>query len=252
MRVLFLGTQKQYQHPTVSAFLRGGPARGVEVQLVDKAQFFETDLSRFDIVCLKNHYTDPRVWERLEAQPHLRAVNRHEPTALAMDRRAVDDLLRDAGIPTPPNARTIAEFRALHFPVFQKPLRADLHDLSVIPALDRAPVPDFTRFFYQEKVPMDGLDYKLYCVGETTIMVVRPESRYKDPAEKVHERREVREPIPALAAHARRVGKVTGLEIYGVDFVGQGGTYYVIDVNPFPGFIGIPRAADLWWALLRA
>ncbi len=48
-------------------------------------------------------------------------------------------------------------------------------------------------------------------------------------------------PTPQLADLARRAGAALGLEIYGVDVVGG----CMVDVNPFPGFRGVPQAARL-------
>jgi ribosomal protein S6--L-glutamate ligase len=55
-------------------------------------------------------------------------------------------------------------------------------------------------------------------------------------------------PIPGrLAEAARAVGRLTGLEVYGLDFVGSPAEVFLVDVNPFPSFRALPRAADALW-----
>lgn len=56
---------------------------------------------------------------------------------------------------------------------------------------------------------------------------------------------------PGLAEAARTVGRRTGLEIYGLDFVGRPGDRVLIDVNPFPSFRCLPQAADVLWDYLE-
>ncbi len=44
---------------------------------------------------------------------------------------------------------------------------------------------------------------------------------------------------------ALRCGRAFGVGLYGVDLITSGGEAYVVDINTFPGFKGVPNAAGL-------
>jgi ribosomal protein S6--L-glutamate ligase len=44
---------------------------------------------------------------------------------------------------------------------------------------------------------------------------------------------------------ALRCGRVFGVGLYGVDLITSDGKPYVVDINTFPGFKGVARAAEL-------
>ena len=40
----------------------------------------------------------------------------------------------------------------------------------------------------------------------------------------------------------RRCGEAFGIDLYGVDIIYSAGSPYVVDINSFPGFKGVPDA----------
>lgn len=48
---------------------------------------------------------------------------------------------------------------------------------------------------------------------------------------------------PELRDLALRCGRAFGLELFGIDLIISSGQPYVVDVNSFPGFKGVPDAA---------
>ncbi len=91
----------------------------------------------------------------------------------------------------------------------------------------------------QERVPGDGLDRKLYVIGERVHGVLRswpaPEDRSGTPF-----------PVPrGLSRVARAAADALDLSTCGVDVVVSPTGPVVVDVNPFPGFKGVPGAAEL-------
>jgi ribosomal protein S6--L-glutamate ligase len=40
-------------------------------------------------------------------------------------------------------------------------------------------------------------------------------------------------------------GRAFGVGLYGVDLITSGGKPYIVDINTFPGFKGVPNAAGL-------
>jgi ribosomal protein S6--L-glutamate ligase len=93
-------------------------------------------------------------------------------------------------------------------------------------------------FIAQDFVPSDGRDYKLYVAGRHAAGLVK---RWPRPTGD-----ELGTPFAVdaeLTGIARRVGTALGLEIYGVDVLYGPHGPVVVDVNPFPGFRGVPGAA---------
>lgn len=98
----------------------------------------------------------------------------------------------------------------------------------------------------------DGVDRKLYCIGDQVFGVLRtfPARSYSD---------KVGRPYP-VPAHVRdivlRSGAAFGLRLFGVDVVESDGEPYVVDFSSFPGFKGVPdvalRLADHLYECARA
>lgn len=97
--------------------------------------------------------------------------------------------------------------------------------------------------FAQRFHPADGAgtDLKLYAAGGRAFGVRRvwPPRTYED---KLGQPFEV---TPELCEVARRCGAALGVELFGVDVVMSGGRPWVVDMQSFPGFKGVPDAARL-------
>lgn len=96
--------------------------------------------------------------------------------------------------------------------------------------------------------PEGGADHKLYCVGGQLFGVRREWPERTDGQKHVT-------PFtvtPELRGIALTVGRVIGADLYGIDIAVGAGRPAVVEVNPFPGFKGVPQAdlrvADYIWA----
>ncbi|MGQ0846766.1 MAG: ATP-grasp domain-containing protein [Sporichthyaceae bacterium] len=82
-------------------------------------------------------------------------------------------------------------------------------------------------------------DRKLYCIGGQLFGVQREwparteEQKHGEPFTVTPELREI----------ALTVGRVVGADLYGIDVGTSDGSPCVLEVNPFPGFKGVPQAA---------
>jgi ribosomal protein S6--L-glutamate ligase len=96
-------------------------------------------------------------------------------------------------------------------------------------------------FFAQRFHAPDEADLKLYVAQGRTFGVKRvwPPVTYED---KLGQSFEV---APELAALARRCGEALGVDLFGVDVVMSRGEPWVVDMQAFPGFKGVPDAALL-------
>ncbi len=176
-----------------------------------------------------------------------RIVNPYPVSALCRDKIATTRVLQAAGVPVPQTwatARraTLAEHLE-NGPLIVKPNtgskgrgvvvvrnRAELYALSD----DDGPV------VVQRYLPPDGLDRKLYCIGDEVFGVLRswpattPEEKVGRPFELPGELRDI-----VLAA-----GQALGIDVFGLDVVVSDGRPAVVDLSAFPGFKGVPEAGE--------
>ena len=97
-----------------------------------------------------------------------------------------------------------------------------------------------------------GFDRKIYCIGGQLFGVERvwPARTYEE---------KLGRPFsipPDLHDIALRCGEAFGVNLYGVDVIESEGRWYVVDVNSFPGFKGVPdaplRVADYIYTTAQA
>jgi ribosomal protein S6--L-glutamate ligase len=100
----------------------------------------------------------------------------------------------------------------------------------------------------EDRVAGDGLDRKLYVVGEHVDGVLR----CWPPRDLADKRGRSLTPDPLLRDTALAAARATGLALAGVDVVVGPDGPVVVDVNAFPGYKGVPGAAARIAALLDA
>lgn len=95
--------------------------------------------------------------------------------------------------------------------------------------------------FAQRYHEPDGRDQKIYCIGSEVFGVRRvwPAITYED---KLGEPFEVTSEMKEIALQC---GRAFGVDLFGVDIIYSQGKPYVVDINSFPGFKGVPEAARL-------
>ncbi len=87
----------------------------------------------------------------------------------------------------------------------------------------------------------DGYDYKLFRIGERIFGIRRkwPIVTYEDKLGYPFE------PSAELRDIALRCGQAFGIELYGLDVVMSGGKPYVVDLNKFGSYMGVPNGPQL-------
>lgn len=173
-------------------------------------------------------------------------INPYPASVILRDKIASTGILKAAQLPVPETYVT-AELRQLapllrDGPLVVKPYRGSdgagvrvvNHESELVdPSSRRAP------FFAQRYRKPDGLDHKLYVIDGQVFGVLR-----KWPAETYEEK--LGSPLtvtPALRNYALRCGEAFGVRILGLDIVMSKGEPYIVDVQSFPGFKGVPDAA---------
>lgn len=185
---------------------------------------------------------------RLEAAG-VRCCNRIAATLAVGDRARMMEQLTDAGLPVPatasaatwPDVLQLADGQPAVVKVADGSIGRGLGVLIAAAGALPTRAPFAGPYVVQEYIRGDQRDYKVYVVGHhaTGLLKRRPTPET------------VIEPIvpftvdTELAALSRLVGTTVDLEIYGVDFLYGANGPAVVDVNPFPGFRGVPEAASL-------
>jgi ribosomal protein S6--L-glutamate ligase len=101
--------------------------------------------------------------------------------------------------------------------------------------------PDDGVVFAQRYHQPDGRDHKLYVIGDQVFGVRRVwppktlEDKLGEPFDVTGEMREI----------AIGCGRAFGVGLYGVDLITSDGKPYIVDINTFPGFKGVPNAPAL-------
>ena len=180
---------------------------------------------------------------------HLGARILHPwPSSVAIQNKIVTArLLRAAGIPAPEGWVT-GDLRLLRGPLERKPLILKPYlghrgqGLRILrdPAQVEGAGPLESPVLAQEYIEGSSEDLKVYVVGNDVFAVRKPFS----PTSFARSGR----PCSVDAAVrdvAIRCGRALGLGLYGLDLVESGGRAWVVDVNTFPGYKGVPGAAPL-------
>jgi fructose-1,6-bisphosphatase/inositol monophosphatase family enzyme/glutathione synthase/RimK-type ligase-like ATP-grasp enzyme len=173
-------------------------------------------------------------------------LNPYPVAAALRDKVVATRVLQAAGVPVP-ETWVASEPRQLS-PLLEggalvvKPYRGSQgRGVQVVRSaaeLDSVPAYDALVFAQRHHAP-DGPDRKLYCIGGRVFGVKRiwPPRSYED---KLGEPFAVSSELEEIAL---RCGRAFGVTLFGVDVVMSGGRPYVVDMQAFPGFKGVPDAA---------
>jgi ribosomal protein S6--L-glutamate ligase len=173
-------------------------------------------------------------------------LNPYPVSAMCRDKIVAGKVLDEAGVPTPRSyvASRPQELLPLleEGPLIVKPYRGSqgrgvrvVERRSDLLALDGG-----GPLYAQQYVEPDGLDRKIYCIGDEVFGVERtwPVRTYEDKLGRPFEPdREVRE-------IALRCASAFGLSLFGFDIVVSDDRPYVVDISSLPGFKGVPDAAE--------
>jgi len=169
------------------------------------------------------------------------------PTAAALrDKVVATRVLQAAGVPVPETwiASKPAELEPLlaHGPLVVKPYRGsqgrgvrivrDVFELESVTEHDGV-------VFAQRYHKHDGPDCKLYCISGRVFGVRRvwPPKTYED---KLGRPMVISKELEEIVL---RCGEAFGVSLFGVDVVMSDGAPWVVDMQEFPGFKGVPDAA---------
>jgi len=171
-------------------------------------------------------------------------LNPYPTVAMMRNKIIVTRMLKEAGVPTPDTyvASDPSDFRPLLElgPLILKPYRgsrgAGIHIVRKPQELDGLNLDGL--MLAQRYHEPDGPDCKIYCIGGRLFGIRRiwPIQKYEDklgqPFDLSAELRDI----------ALRCGAVFGIDLYGLDTVVSDGRPYVVDVQKFGSYMGVPDA----------
>lgn len=213
-----------------------------------------------DLYLLRSHDTAGlNLGARLERAGAV-LINGSQATGACLDRLATSERARAAMLPWPDTWAISAlglcldgEMPShLSYPLVVKSRRSSRGDLvrrvdsrvemeTVAVSSPSEPV------IVQPYLPSDGLDRKLYVVDGSIFGVCRPSPMSGgDPESRV--------PMSVRVGWARlasKVGHAFGLRAFGVDLVLSSSGPMIVDVNPFPGYRGVPEAPRALVAMIE-
>jgi ribosomal protein S6--L-glutamate ligase len=172
-------------------------------------------------------------------------LNSYSSVALLRDRVAATRRLVEVGVPVPESfvtadPKTLAPILE-EGPLVLKPSRSSRRGVHVVWDADELDEVSSGEgpIFAQRYHPPDGRERKIYCIGGQLfgVMRARPARTYE---EKVGEAFAL---TPELREIAIACGRAFGVDLYAIDVLESEGRPFVVNVQSFPGFKGVPDAA---------
>ncbi len=226
--------------------------RGVEIETIypeERARDVASIVNEHDLYLLKSGTEMALGYARVLDEAGARMLNPYSSVTAMRDKIVSTRRLLDAGVPLPEtwfaaDPGLLAELLA-GGPLVVKPFWAASQGRGVrivrraeeLAEVDSEHGIVFAQRYHQP----DGRDYKLYVIGEQVFGVRRVwppvtlEDKLGEPFEAPDEMREI----------ALRCGRAFDVGLYGVDIVTSQGRPFVVDINNFPGYKGVPRAGEL-------
>jgi ribosomal protein S6--L-glutamate ligase len=258
MRLCFIVEERYRADGMPMAVVDQLTAWGHEVEVLEPqssatclSKFAGGDSAAYDAVVLKTVSDGPGL-SLLEAASALGVATVNEPQAIRMVRdKAVAAAVAQAhGLPFPrtwfiSDLRLLEQIPVEDYPLVVKPSNGSacrsvhlLHSPTDLRALQDAADAEDRFYLAQQYMANPGHDVKLYNTGREIYATVRRSPLHPD--EPVSER--LIPLTPELRRIAEQVGRVFGLDIYGVDVVETDQGWTVLDVNDFPSFGLVPGA----------
>jgi ribosomal protein S6--L-glutamate ligase len=222
--------------------------------VTDLWELLPTDVARYDAFVLKTVSEGPGL-SLLDAAAAagVTTVNDYRAIRLARDKAVAAVRARAAGIPFPKTwfasrSTLLDQIPVDTYPLVVKPNNGsslrDVYRVDSPDALAHLDIDDTGSLLAQPYLPNPGYDVKLYNTGDEVFATVKRSPLH--PGADV-----VEQQIPVTSEQrtlARAVGRVFGLDIYGIDVVKTAHGWVVLDINDFPSFGNVPHAA---WRLAR-
>jgi len=174
-------------------------------------------------------------------------INNSRAIRLVRDKAVAAAFAQAHGLPIPPtyfvaHPRLLTQIPAEDYPIVVKPSNGSsckgIYRLDSPKALTDLVIAEANDSFFlaQHYAENTGFDMKLYVTGTEVFAVAKKSPLHEEVIERLI-------PLtPEMRKLALSVGKLFGLDIYGLDVVETPQGLVVVDINDFPSFGMVPRA----------
>jgi ribosomal protein S6--L-glutamate ligase len=206
-------------------------------------------MARADVIVARGRSTGVLTALATAARLGVPVIDTAEAVCGVWDKAAMARVLSRAGVPTPatffaPIETLVERVPARSYPLILKPVHGDnARGLRIVTSraeLSRLRWPEQPALA-QSYLPGNGLDVKLYVIGDHVAAVRKPSPITPCASSEVQQ-------IPVddrLGELARTCGRLFGLTVFGVDCLETRRGPLVIEVNDFPNFTAVPGADAL-------
>lgn len=248
-----IGIIADWLNPTMEQLVQLLTDRGVHIQLIFPEKQL-TDLAQLrvehDLYLLKSG-TEPAL--SLGGSLHMLGavtLNPYPTVAMLRNKVIVMRTLQAAGVPVPDTYMTCNAADLLPLleagPLILKPYRGTrgrgVRLIQQPEDFDDLPEDDLllVQRYHAPDGP-GGLDHKLFRIGDRIFGIRRvwPIRTYEDKLGTPFE------PSTELQEIARRCGEAFGIDLYGLDIIMSDGKPYVVDLNKFGSYMGVPDGPQL-------
>lgn len=205
----------------------------------------DLSLSKYDAYVLKTVSDGPglTILEAAEAVG-IPTINNSRAIRLVRDKAVAVAFAQAQGLPVPltyfvGHPRALARVPEEVYPVVVKPSNGtslqDIHLVRTPAEMERLTLDEHSYYLAMHYVENTGYDIKLYVTGQEVHAIVK-----SSPLHGTVQETEI--PVTReMLKIARRVGRVFGLDLYGVDVLETPQGLMIVDINDFPSFYGVPR-----------
>lgn len=206
-----------------------------------------TDLSltKYDAYVLKTVSDGPglTILEAAEAVG-IPTINNSRAIRLIRDKAVAAAFASARGLPVPltyfvGHPRALVKVPHDIYPVVVKPSNGtslqDIHKVNTPEEMAQLKLDESTHYLAMRYVENTGFDIKLYVTGQEVHAITK-----SSPLHGTVEEQEI--PVSReMLKLAQLVGRVFGLDLYGVDVLETPQGLMLVDINDFPSFYGVPR-----------
>jgi ribosomal protein S6--L-glutamate ligase len=256
-RLCFIVEDKYQNQEMPGAVIRALTAAGHQVdvlhpheRLTSLSRLDPIDGDRYDGYVLKTVSSGPglSILEAAGAAGGV-TVNDYRSIRLVRDKAVAASRARAAGLPFPrtyfaARSEVLRQLPRESYPLVVKPNNGSsceqIFRVASAAQLERLDLDDDGYLLVQHYLPNDGYDVKLYNTGGDVFAAARRSPLHPDAAV-------VEQAVPVtdeLRALTLRVGRVFGLDIYGLDVIRTRHGWMILDINDFPSFGKVPNAAQ--------
>ncbi|MDH4275980.1 MAG: hypothetical protein OEW08_13175 [Gammaproteobacteria bacterium] len=244
---LMMGPEFTHSAPITEGLMRQLRCRGIDVRpMVVEHQLIDIAMLRpeYDAYVLKPGSEILLSMAGILHQQGARILNNFPACELVKDKIRVMAALARAGVPVPFSfvSGDVGLVQRLYNTdvIVKDPRGGQGEGIHVYKKSELPPPRIKGGVFGQEHIATQHFDLKVYCIGEHVMATRRP-FPCVGPSDYIGTPTLVSKDIERLAL---TVGKVLGLEIFGMDIIEAEHGYFVVDVNYFPSFVGVLGAVE--------